>query len=150
MKYIAILHSSIFHFSHVLSDSLSKTQPFKCDCNHLLQQIPRVTCDIQHQTISRDGLVWVGTYRGNETVAASKYCPYKYCKSIQTKITLTSREPDTEYNNYTIQCNQQHSGVLCAGCQPGLSLALGNNQCLPCSNVYISDSPTMFCVFPQH
>ena len=120
---------------------LSKKQPFKCDCNHLLQQIPRVTCDIQHQTISRDGLVWVGTYRGNETVAASKYCPYNYCKSIQTQITLTSQEADTEYSNFStadFQCNQQHSGVLCGGCQPGLSLALGSNRCLPCSNVYIS------------
>ena len=124
-----------------LGFTLSKRPPFKCDCNHLLQQIPRVTCDIQHQTISRDGLVWVGTYRGNETVAASKYCPYNYCKSIQTKITLTSQEPDTEYSNYSTadcQCNQQHSGVLCGGCQPGLSLALGSNRCLPCSNVYIS------------
>ena len=56
-----------------LGFALSRNPPFKCDCNHLLQQMPRVTCDIQHQTISRDGLVWVGTY-GNNTVATSKYC----------------------------------------------------------------------------
>ena len=117
--------------------SLSRNPPFKCDCNHLLQQMPRVTCDIQHQTISRDGLVWVGTY-DNETVAASKYCPYNYCKSIHTDINL---ESDGEYTNQSttdFQCNLHHSGVLCGGCQPGLSLALGTNQCLPCSNIYIS------------
>ena len=123
-----------------LGFALSRRQPFKCDCNHLLQQMPRVTCDIQHQTISRDGLVWVGTY-GNNTVAASKYCPYNYCKSIYTKINLASQESESDYINHSttdVQCNLHHSGVLCGGCQPGLSLALGTNQCLHCSNVYIS------------
>ena len=120
-----------------LGFALSRNQPFKCDCNHLLQQMPRVTCDIQHQTISRDGLVWVGTY-GNNTVAASKYCPYNYCKSVRTN--LTALESESDYINHSttdVQCNLRHSGVLCGGCQPGLSLALGTNQCLRCSNVYI-------------
>ena len=56
-------------------------------------------------------------------------------------INLTLQEPDSEYNNHTntdSQCNYKHSGILCGGCQPGLSLALGSDQCLPCSNVYIS------------
>ena len=119
---------------------LSRNPPFKCDCNHLLQQMPRVTCDIQHQTISRDGLVWVGTY-DNNTVAASKHCPYNYCKSVHTKINLATQKSKSKYiNNSTtdVQCNLHHSGVMCGGCQPGLSLALGTNQCLRCSNVYIS------------
>ena len=122
-----------------LGFDLSRIPPFKCDCNHLLQQMPRVTCDIQYQTINRDGLVWVGTY-DDETVAASKYCPYNYCKSIHTEINLTPWESDSENGNHSttdFQCNQQHSGVLCGGCKPGLSLALGTNQCLHCSNVYI-------------
>ena len=122
-----------FH-SCPLGFSLSNQQ---CDCNHLLQQMPRVTCDIQHQTISRDGLVWVGTYHGNETVAALKYCPYNYCKRIRTEINLES-ESHINHNTPDVQCNLHHSGVLCGGCQPGLSLTLGTNQCLRCSNVYIS------------
>ena len=36
------------------------------------------------------------------------------------------------------QCNYNHSGTLCGGCQPGLSLTLGSNQCLPCSSKYLS------------
>ena len=123
-----------------LGFALSRNAPFKCDCNYLLQLMPRVTCNIQHQIITRDGLVWVGTYHGNETVAASKYCPYNYCKSIHTEITLTSQKSDTEYGNHSttdFQCSQHHSGILCGGCQPGLSLVLGTNQCLPCSNIYI-------------
>ena len=123
-----------------LGFSLSRNPPFKCDCTHLLQQMPQVVCDIQHQTISRDGLVWVGTY-DNDIVAASKYCPYNYCKSIHTEITLTAQESDNESSNYSttdFQCNHKHSGVLCGKCQPGFSLALGTNRCLHCSNVYIS------------
>ena len=123
-----------------LGFALSRNPPFKCDCNHLLQHMPRVKCEIQNQTISRDGLVWVGTY-GNNTVAASKYCPYNYCKSERTKVKLTSQESKSESINHSttnIQCNLHHSGVLCGGCQPGLSLALGTNQCLRCSNIYIS------------
>ena len=122
-----------------LGFALSRNPPFKCDCNHLLQHMPRVKCEIQHQTISRDGLVWVGTY-GNNTVATSKYCPYNYCNSARTEVNLTAQESESDYVNHSttdIQCNLHHSGVLCGGCQPGLSLALGTNQCLRCSNVYI-------------
>ena len=78
----------------------------------------------------------MGAY-DNNTVGASKYCPYNYCRSVSTEITLTAKE----YGNHSstdFQCNQQHSGVLCGGCQPGLSLALGTNKCLRCSNVYIT------------
>ena len=148
-KYIFIFPDEIYSYpifinisfqSCPLGFALSGSPLFKCDCNHLLQQMPQVTCDIQHQTITRNGLVWVGTY-GNNTVAASKYCPYNYCKSMRVKITLTLQESDSDYDNHStidFQCNQHHSGVLCGGCQPGLSLALGTNRCLPCSNAYIS------------
>ena len=123
-----------------LGFALSRNPPFKCDCNHLLQLMPRVTCDIQHQTITRDGLVWVGMY-DNDIVAASKYCPYNYCRSMHTEIKITEQESDNESSNYSttdFQCNHQHSGILCGRCQPGLSLALGTNRCLRCSNVYIA------------
>ena len=121
--------------------ALSRNAPFKCDCNHLLRQMPRVTCDIQHQTITRDGLVWIGTYHDNETVAASKYCPYNYCRNARTEISLRTQESNSGYSNHSttdFQCNHHHSGVLCGRCKPGLSLALGTNQCLRCSNVYIT------------
>ena len=44
---------------------------------------------------------------------------------------MTLSEPDS-------QCNYNHSGTLCGRCQPGLSLALGSAQCLPCSNDYLA------------
>ena len=121
-----------------LGFSISTNPPFKCDCNHLLQQMPQVQCNIQNQTITRDGLVWIGTYSSG-ALAASKYCPYDYCTS--TQISLTLQEPGSEHSNHSstdTQCNYRHSGILCGGCQPGLSLALGSDRCLHCFNVYIS------------
>ena len=36
------------------------------------------------------------------------------------------------------QCNYNHRGILCGACQPGLSLALGSERCLTCSNKYLA------------
>ena len=110
-----------------LGFSLSKHSPFRCDCNQLIKQLPRVKCHIQDETISRSGLVWISS-DGNETVAASN-CPYNYCN--RENINMTLEDPDS-------QCNFNHSGTLCGGCQPGLSLALGTNQCLHCSNTHLA------------
>ena len=110
-----------------LGFSLSKHPPFRCDCNQLINQLPGVKCHIQDETISRCGLVWISS-DGNETVAASN-CPYNYCN--REKINMTLEDPDS-------QCNFNHSGTLCGECQPGLSLALGTNQCLHCSNTYLA------------
>ena len=107
--------------------SLSKDPPFRCDCNQLMKQLPGVKCHIQDQTISRSGLVWITT-DGNETVTASN-CPYNYCNREEINVTL--EDPDS-------QCNFNHSGTLCGGCQPGLSLALGTNQCLHCPNTHLA------------
>ena len=112
---------------------LTTTSPFKCDCDQLLQEMPGIHCHIQEQTIGRSGLLWVGMIQDdngtNGTVAASKYCPLDYCNAEDSNVILS--EPDS-------QCNFNHSGTLCGGCQPGLSLALGSAQCLQCSNKYLA------------
>ena len=109
---------------------LTVDPPFRCDCNQLLQDLRGVKCYIQDQTISRSGLVWIGTLKGyNGTVVTSEYCLLDYCSKEYINVTLS--DPDS-------QCNYNHSGTLCGGCQPGLSLALGSAQCLPCSNRYLA------------
>ena len=112
---------------------LTTHAPFRCDCNSLLQQMYGIECHIQEQTIGRSGLLWVGVIQDdsgtNETLAASEYCPLNYCNAEDSNVTLN--EPDS-------QCNYNHSGTLCGGCQPGLSLALGSAQCLQCSNKYLA------------
>ena len=112
---------------------LTTHSPFRCDCILLLQQMQGIQCYIQDQTISRSGLQWVGMIQDhnitNKTVVASKYCPLDYCNQEESNVTLS--KPDS-------QCNYNHSGILCGRCQPGLSLALGSAQCLPCSNKYLA------------
>ena len=75
----------------------------------------------------RCGLVWIST-DGNETMAASN-CPYNYCN--REEINMPLQDPDS-------QCNFNHSGTLCGGCQPGLSLTLGTNHCLHCPNTHLA------------
>lgn len=104
----------------------------RCDCNEQLKRLPGITCNIQSSTVSRQGLVWVGYVTDTNTaithIATSGHCPRNYCKVESTNISMT--DPDT-------QCNLNHSGILCGGCQAGLSLALGSNQCLKCSNLHL-------------
>ncbi len=109
---------------------LTTQPPFRCDCNQLLQEQSGVTCHIQDQTIGRSGLVWVGMIKDDRgIVAVSESCPYDYCSIGDSNMTL---------NNSDSQCMRNHSGILCGGCQPGLSLALGSAQCLSCSNKYLA------------
>ena len=112
---------------------LTTNTPFRCDCNSLLQQMHGIKCHIQEQTIGRSGLLWVGMIQDDNgtdgTVAASEYCPLDYCNKEENNVTLNESDP---------QCNYNHSGTLCGGCQPGLSLALGSAQCMQCSNNYLA------------
>ena len=112
---------------------LTTEPPFKCDCISLIQKVHGVECNIQDQNFVRSGLVWMGMIHDNNgtngTVAISQYCPLNYCSKKNINVILT--EPD-------IQCNYNHSGILCGECQTGLSLALGSEHCLPCSNKYLS------------
>ena len=116
---------------------LTNDPPYRCDCIQLLKQMPGIKCYIQDQTITRSGQVWVGVHHYGEyngssgTVALSKYCPTNYCNTREISIQLYLHRDDS-------QCNYNHSGILCGGCQPGLSLALGSAQCLLCSNRYLA------------
>ena len=105
----------------------------RCDCSKFLLQLPRVSCNIKSVTIQRSELVWIGGVKDeNQTVVnviTARYCPLNYCKSKEVSIHLD--EPDS-------QCEFNHSGTLCGGCQPGLSLILGGVQCQVCSNTNIA------------
>ena len=101
----------------------------RCDCSQFVLQLPGVSCNIKDQTIHRSGLVWVGSVKDEnqtvENVITAKYCPLNFCKREDISVHLN--QPDT-------QCEFNHSGILCGGCQPGLSLMLGGVQCGMCSS----------------
>ena len=105
----------------------------ECDCLPILQLIPTVECNIQGPNITRGEAVWIGSYN-NGTVAVSKYCPLHYCITDTIELLLDAQN----FTNEDVQCNYKHAGILCGGCQHGLSLALGSDQCLQCSNAYVS------------
>ena len=98
----------------------------RCVCHNLLHGYD-ITCNITDQTIRRRGSVWVSSEQNGTRLIIGNHCPYGYCKPVVVNVSLDY--PDT-------QCAFNHSGTLCGGCQPGLSLALGSPQCLDCSNNY--------------
>ena len=98
----------------------------RCICHSLLRGYD-ITCNITDQTIRRRDNVWVSSEQNGTRLIMGNHCPYGYCKTGDVNVSLD--HPGT-------QCAFNHSGILCGGCQSGLSLALGSPQCLDCSNNY--------------
>ena len=99
---------------------------YECDCEPHLKNYGLI-CDTGTWTFYRPASMWIGYY-GKEQVVIHPNCPFHYCKSEDTDLSLSNQDE---------QCAFNHSGVLCGACQQGLSLALGTSQCLKCSNVYL-------------
>ena len=102
-------------------------QQFKCGCHPMLQQAS-VQCDINTQSFTRSGSVWIGLRSDEEGLLTHMHCPNAYCKVQETGLNLTSLD---------IQCAFGHSGVLCGSCRSGLALMLGSSKCQFCSNLYL-------------
>ena len=102
-------------------------QQLKCVCHPMLQRAS-VQCDINTQTFTRSGSVWIGLGSDEEGLLTHMYCPNAYCKIQETDFNLT--DPD-------VQCAFNHSGVLCGSCKSGLALMLGSSKCQSCSNIYL-------------
>ena len=75
--------------------------------------------------------LWVNAYDDGQVngIILHYNCPYDYCKASSNGIDLSN--PDT-------QCAMDHAGILCGKCEPGYSMALGTDRCLPCSDNNIS------------
>ena len=98
----------------------------QCECSEFLSSF-RVTCNVNHGTVSRHRLQWIGLDPdGNEAV--SKTCPLKYCNENIGGMTL-ARLADI--------CAGGRIGVLCGQCPSGLSVVFGSEECLKCSNIWL-------------
>ena len=104
------------------------THQESCVCSkYLTSQIQEINCDILTRQIAVPGKVWVGNYSGR--LAVHRYCPLDYCSPEPHSVDLQRQH---------LQCTYNRSGVLCGGCQTGLSLGLGTARCLDnCSNYYL-------------
>ena len=96
-----------------------------CICEKRLQKYTN-SCNINNQTILRDGDFWVGYDNG---LVLHPHCPFDYCQRKWINLTL---------NDTNQQCVYNRTGRLCGACPHDLSLALGSSRCLPCSNSYLS------------
>ena len=99
-----------------------------CICEERLRKYTN-SCDINDQTIERDGDFWVGYDNQSSGLILHPHCPFDYCQAKSIRFTL---------NDTDLQCKGDRSGLLCGACQPNRSLALGSSQCLSCSDSYLS------------
>ena len=103
----------------------------RCECN------PRL-CNAQVNGKFSNGTgliylgenVWVSAYsNAKENVSGiilHQNCPFDYCTINKAK-GIDLNESDT-------QCAMNHAGILCGRCESGFSIAIGSNNCLPCSD----------------
>ena len=104
----------------------------RCDClNHLSSTLGSndVSCNAQTEAINRTGDVWVGYSNESDCTLVSTNCPLDYCN--QESVSFLLNDPNS-------QCRLNRSGVLCGGCDNGLSLVLGTNRCAECSNAWLT------------
>ena len=101
-----------------------------CTCFQILHK-NLFKCDIVNNTgyLKWNSTMWVNGNNG--TILISQYCPLGYCLSGEKIVNLASN-PDT-------QCDFNHAGTLCGGCENHYSLAIGSSRCIQCSsNRYMS------------
>jgi predicted outer membrane repeat protein len=113
-----------FSLSHDECICETRLQAYKADCN-----------------IHDDGGIYIATRAGSKFWVNASYsngtyqglilyprCPTWYCKTEPVNISLST--PD-------VQCDHNHSGVLCGACALNFSLMLGSSGCEVCSNTYL-------------
>ena len=102
-----------------------------CDCNPVISSIDNAKCNVswENTPLRRTGNVWLSYKTQLNCTIANDNCPFDYCNSSTVYLSLD--DPDT-------QCNFNRSGILCGGCQTGLSLMLGSNKCEHCNDKYLS------------
>ena len=103
-----------------------------CVCEERLQQYT-TECSVNDNSIHRQAnTFWMGVSYDNESyegLILHSGCPFDYCTHKPVSITL---------DNMDIQCNHNHTGMLCGACRINYSIALGTLHCLPCSNYYLA------------
>lgn len=102
--------------------------PHKCVCAPHLSQLPGVKCHIQTLSFERSQNSWIGME--DKSLIVSNGCRFFYCIHSALNVSVA---------DLNLQCNFNHSGLLCGSCQNGLSVGLGSeNQCFNCSNKYLA------------
>ena len=104
----------------------------ECLCDERLHTF-NVICNVDQGSISRSpNTFWLmGLYDNFSYLGILLHqsrCPLDFC--VEHPIEIHLDNPD-------IQCNHNHSGVVCGSCVDNFSVALGTLHCLPCSNIHL-------------
>ena len=99
-----------------------------CTCEKRLQKYTN-NCNINSHKIDRDGEFWVGVDSCFGGTILHPHCPFDYCKPYPVSFAL---------NEADLECSYDRTGLLCGGCQPGLSNVLGSSRCIKCSSAFLS------------
>ena len=105
----------------------------KCMCDRRLN-VFNATCYVDDRTILReDNNFWMMAIYENSfywgLLLHKSRCPFDFCVETAVEFSL---------KNLDIQCNHNHSGILCGLCQEKFSIVLGTLHCLSCSNAYLA------------
>ena len=105
----------------------------ECVCEDRLQKYT-TNCSVDNDSIERGSSdkFWMGAiYENNsyEGLIIHPSCPFDYCVRSPVSIRL---------DDLDIQCNNNHSGILCGSCNDDYSIAFGTLHCHPCSNDYLA------------
>ena len=102
-----------------------------CACNkHLKFAFPRLTCDIETQTIVRPEKSWIGLSSNKDNILYIKRCVGIFCEKSSSVHAI-------QLEFYNAQCKNNRVGINCAQCPPGLSTTLGFYGCRKCSNRWL-------------
>ena len=102
----------------------SRLSPYFNDANN--------NCHVRTKSLARHGDFWIGFINNAENSSGFLiylYCHLDYCLPSTSSVYINLNP----FNGSDAQCANNHSGLLCSFCQPGLSLSLGSSRCILCS-----------------
>ena len=107
-----------------------------CTCSQSVSR-ENVTCDINSQNITHNGLLWIGTYDTNTPFNANATNP-NACIINEDCLLYCSPNPVTfQLNDTDTQCVDNRGQRMCGSCRDGYSLLMGSNKCGHCNDNYM-------------
>ena len=105
-----------------------------CDCSVSRKN---VTCDVDSQVITHNGLLWFGSYDTSTPFNANSTNP-NACIINEDCLLYCSPNPVTfQLNDTDTQCVDNRGQRMCGSCRDGYSLLMRSNKCEQCHNDYM-------------
>ena len=105
----------------------------ECDCSQSVYRL-NVTCDINTQSITHNGLLWIGTYDTGASFNANA-TNSNACIVNEDCLLYCSPNPVTfQLNDTDTQCVDNRGQRMCGSCTDGYSLLMGSNKCGHCND----------------